>query len=285
MRLYFIATFVAISLLFHQNCLYANSGKTDTKGVGQDQNTGEYQYRRGNDDTLSNTNTSSSSSTSLSKTNSSSSNRSSSGNYSSTNNTTSGNNKSSSSDFLSNSNEKQSSQKSSSSTGSLSSKKGGSVSGYINIPNLAGSEVVSNIPEKNDGIGKSVKVVEVIDGDSFTCILDKKEVAIRLYGIDAPENGQTFSVKSKDYLKLILDRKNVQIKIVENDGYGKSVALVYADKINVNETLVKNGAAWVCPQYCKLIFCKEWNNYQQIAKALKMSLWEERDPVPPWEYR
>jgi endonuclease YncB( thermonuclease family) len=285
MRLYFIAIFVAISLLFHQNCLYANAGKTDTKGGSQDQNTGEDHFRRGNDDTLSNTNTSSNSNTSLSRTNSSSSNTSSSSNYFSTNNTTSGNSRSSTSDSLSSNNERQSSQKKSSGTGSLSSKKSGPVSGYINIPNLAGSEVVSNIPEKNEGIGKSVKVVEVTDGDSFTCILDKKEVAIRLYGIDAPENGQTFSVKSKDYLKQILDRKNVQIKIVENDRYGKSVALVYADKVNVNETLVKNGVAWVCPQYCKLIFCKEWNNYQQIAKALKMSLWEEREPVPPWEYR
>lgn len=284
--MYFIATFVAISLLFHQNCLYANAGKTDTNGGSQDQNTGEYQYRGENGDTLSNTNTSSSSNTSLSKTNSSSSNTSSSSNYFSTNNATSRNSRSSTSDSLSSNNERQSSQKKSSGSGSLSSKKsGGPVSGYINIPNLAGSEVVSNIPEKNDGIGKSVKVVEVTDGDSFTCILDKKEVAIRLYGIDAPENGQTFSVKSKDYLKQILDRKNVQIKIVENDRYGKSVALVYADKVNVNETLVKNGAAWVYPQYCKLIFCKEWNNYQQIAKALKMSLWEEREPVPPWEYR
>jgi len=49
MRLYFIAIFVAISLLFHQNCLYANAGKTDTKGGSQDQNTGEDHFRRGND--------------------------------------------------------------------------------------------------------------------------------------------------------------------------------------------------------------------------------------------
>lgn len=253
MRLYFITTVVFFSLFLHQNSHPASFGNTDSSGGHSNQGTSAYNARSQN---------------------SSSSN----------NDTYSSNNNSSSTDYLSKNKSQSSDGKSSSSTDRFSSKKGSPVSGYINLPNISGYEVASNIQEKENNNFRRVKIVEVMDGDTFKCIIDGKEVAIKLYGIDAPEKGQTFSVMSSIYFKQLISGKNVRIRIVENDGYGRPVALVYADDINVNETLVKNGAAWVCPQYCKLIFCEEWNGYQHIAKSLKMFLWDDGMPIPPWEY-
>jgi endonuclease YncB( thermonuclease family) len=246
MKLYFITMFIASSLLFQQNWLHAQSSKTDY---------------------------------SSSNTNSSSINKS-----SSTNNTSS----SSSSIFNSSSSFKsdnlQSSSKSSSISDFFSSKKSNPISGYINLPNLAGYEVISNITEKKYDKRQYVKAIDVTDGDRFKCTIEGKEATIRLYGIDAPEDGQPFFLESTNHFKQLLDGKNVKIKTVEYDSSGRAVSLVYADNINVNEAMVRSGAAWVNPQNCKLIFCSEWSYYQQIAKALKMSLWEEKEPIPPWEY-
>lgn len=246
MKLCFITALIAFSLLFQQNCLHAQSSRTDYN---------------------------------LSKTNNSSINKS-----SSTNTSSSSSSNFSSSNSSLKSNDKQSSSKSSSFNDFFSSKKSGPSSGYINLPNLAGYEVISNISEKKYDTRQRVKNVDVIDGDTLKGIIDGKEISIKLYGIDAPEDGQTFFLKSANYFKQLLDGKTVTIKIVDNDSSGRAVSLVYADNIYVNEAMVRSGAAWVSPQNCKLIFCSDWTYYQQIARALKMSLWEEKEPIPPWEY-
>lgn len=255
MKLHSIATSVIFYIILQHNCLAADSDGTDSSGGHLNQNTGGYNSTSWSDSSSSRNSTSSTSS------------------------------KSSSSDFMSKKDNSPSSNNKSSGTDRFSTKKGGAAAGYINLPDISGYEVVSYPPEKKKDTSQRVKVIEIIDGDTFKCIIDGKEVAIGLYGIDAPEKGQTYSVMSASYFKQLLSGKNVKIKIVENDKYGRAVALVYADNINVNETLVKNGAAWVYPQNCKLIFCDEWNEYQLIAKSLKMFLWDDGGkPVPPWEY-
>ena len=43
------------------------------------------------------------------------------------------------------------------------------------------------------------KVVEIADGDTITVLQDRKQVKIRLYGIDTPEKGQAFGKAAKKY--------------------------------------------------------------------------------------
>ena len=45
----------------------------------------------------------------------------------------------------------------------------------------------------------SGKVVGVADGDTITVLRNKKQVKIRLYGIDTPERGQAFGKKAKQF--------------------------------------------------------------------------------------
>ena len=85
----------------------------------------------------------------------------------------------------------------------------------------------------------------VADGDTIAVLRNKKEVRIRLYGIDAPERGQAFSKMAKQF-----SYKMCCGKAVATDRYATTGAMIYADKTLLNEELVKAGLAWVYWKYC-----------------------------------
>ncbi|MEQ1936453.1 MAG: thermonuclease family protein, partial [Fimbriimonadaceae bacterium] len=129
------------------------------------------------------------------------------------------------------------------------------------------------------------KITVVTDGDTITA-LDKNSVQakLRLHGIDAPESGQAFSTKAKEFTSALCFEKTVEIKIVDTDQYGSYVAIVtLPDGKILNDALVRNGMAWwyeqQAPKDAILKTC------QESAKAEKLGLWADSDPVPPWEFR
>ena len=131
-----------------------------------------------------------------------------------------------------------------------------------------------------------VRVVGVSDGDTIRVITaDSKQIKIRLHGIDAPEDGQAYGKVSTKGLRSLLAGRQVSIEPTGSDRYGRTVALVYADGLNVNEAMVSNGWAWVYPQYCTQSFCSKWIQAESIAKASKSGLWREWSVLPPWEWR
>lgn len=83
-------------------------------------------------------------------------------------------------------------------------------------------------------------VTAVIDGDSFKISNDQ---TIRLLSLDAPDIKYCFGKEAKEALaKKILD-KRVILKELETDQYGRVMAMVYVDKENINEFMIKNGLA------------------------------------------
>lgn len=84
----------------------------------------------------------------------------------------------------------------------------------------------------------SGKVVGIADGDTITVLQDKKQVRIRLYGIDCPEGGQAFGKKAKQFTSEMVFGKIVEIDYIDTDRYGRIVALVRVDGVLVNSALV-----------------------------------------------
>ena len=70
-------------------------------------------------------------------------------------------------------------------------------------------------------------VVGVSDGDTLTCLLPtKKQFKVRLQEIDAPEKGQPFGKKAKQYLSQLVFKQNVTLSV---SGYER---FIYKKKIS-----------------------------------------------------
>jgi micrococcal nuclease len=86
---------------------------------------------------------------------------------------------------------------------------------------------------------------KVIDGDT----IDVGGVGrVRLVGIDAPERGQPGYEEATNYVKSKCLGKTVYLDIDNarpKDKYGRTLAIVYVDGININQELLKLGYAKV----------------------------------------
>jgi micrococcal nuclease len=99
-----------------------------------------------------------------------------------------------------------------------------------------------------------INVVRVIDGDTiegefFKKILEVEvrfKVHFRFFGIDAPEKtGETkpLGLASMEYLKQRIEGKKVKVKVLDKDKYGRWLAYVFFEGVNINDELVEKGYA------------------------------------------
>ena len=127
------------------------------------------------------------------------------------------------------------------------------------------------------------EVIEVFDGDTILVLSEGEEVKVRLYCIDAPELLQPYGRTAKDFLSRLLLGKNVKVKERGTDQYGRVLGEVFLNGgISVNEELVKSGMAWVYKKYCKI---PSYFALEKTARENRVGLWEDENPIPPWEYR
>lgn len=133
------------------------------------------------------------------------------------------------------------------------------------------------------------KVIAISDGDTLTCRrfnLRRSETKIRFAYIDAPESSQNYGRESQKILIKMVHKKLVRINITDSDRYGRHVAVVYRIYKNVNEEMVKRGAAWVYADYIKdQKRLKYWMQLQDKAKKQKKGLWKSARPIHPSIYR
>ncbi len=93
--------------------------------------------------------------------------------------------------------------------------------------------------------------LRVLDGDTIEVMDSLKAVRIRLVNIDAPEKKQDYGRWSTDMMKSLIAGKTVTVTYFQRDRYGRILGQVYApDGMNVNQFMVRVGAAWVYEQ-CK----------------------------------
>jgi endonuclease YncB( thermonuclease family) len=144
------------------------------------------------------------------------------------------------------------------------------------------------------------RVVGVTDGDTIT-VLDANKVqhSIRLAGIDAPEKGQPFAERSKQSLRRMVMGRNARIEWDERDRYGRLVGKAWVTPAGINcaqepcpKTLdagraqLTVGLAW---HYLGRHQDEEdslaYEFDEMEARARRVGLWSEPDPVAPWDWR
>jgi micrococcal nuclease len=128
----------------------------------------------------------------------------------------------------------------------------------------------------------SDQVIGIADGDTLTVLHERKPVKIRLANIDAPEKKQAFGERSKQSLSELCFQKNATYSIQNIDRYGRTVAVVTCDGVEVNRAQVERGLAWVYAQYNKDASLPA---LQADAKSARRGLWSDHNPTPPWEFR
>ena len=126
------------------------------------------------------------------------------------------------------------------------------------------------------------KCVGVTDGDTISVMRDGSEVKIRLEGIDAPESGQDFSQRSKQFTASLVFGKEVTVKVKESDRYGRLVSRVLVAGTDVSIALVKAGLAWHFKKYST---DQELSDLEVQARLGKVGLWSMASPMAPWDYR
>lgn len=142
--------------------------------------------------------------------------------------------------------------------------------------------------------GFSGQVVAVLDGDTLEVIqrdpAGSRQVMrhrIRLAEIDAPEKGQPYGRRAKQALAVLVSGSPVRVVPVDTDRYGRMVAHIYAGEaveVWVNVEMVRQGAAWVYPDYAKTLAIRL---AEIAARKEGAGLWAlpEAERIPPWEWR
>jgi len=102
--------------------------------------------------------------------------------------------------------------------------------------------------------GQDVKVIRIIDGDTFEIENGDK---VRMIGIDAPELKDNNGLESKNHLKFLIENKYVSLikdeKNKNKDFFGRLLRYVYLNNYDVNLKMIEDGYANV---YTKFKFTK-----------------------------
>ena len=129
--------------------------------------------------------------------------------------------------------------------------------------------------------------VGVSDGDTITVLKDgKTPIKIRLYGIDTPEKKQAFGMKAKLYTSGLVFQQIVMVQTIDIDRYNREVAIITLPDSSLLQTrILESGMAWVYTKYCSAEFRSEWQALEENSKNKKMGLWQDKDAMPPWQWR
>ena len=133
------------------------------------------------------------------------------------------------------------------------------------------------------------RVVRVTDGDTIVVLgLDNAQHKIRLVGIDAPERGQAYGTKSKEYLSDSVAGKFVVVVYDKRDRYERILGKVLLSGKEMNLEQIRAGLAWHYKKYQNEQSPSDRELYSEAeieAREAKRGLWHDPEPAPPWEYR
>lgn len=131
------------------------------------------------------------------------------------------------------------------------------------------------------------KIIRVVDGDTVMVLNNEGGISrIRLYGVDAPESAQKGGADATRFAEALASFKEVEVLVQDTDQYGRSVALVRLPNGKLlNEELIRSGHAWVYRAYCTQPICLTWLALEKEAKDQRLGLWQDKKPVPPWQWR
>jgi endonuclease YncB( thermonuclease family) len=144
------------------------------------------------------------------------------------------------------------------------------------------------------------RVVRAVDGDTVY-VLDaaQEQHKVRLSGIDAPERKQPFGTKSKEHLAELVAGQDIEVAWTNTDRWRRLIGTVWVASpdcrsepcpktLDAGLGLLTSGLAWHYKKYAHEQAEEDGERYafaEEEARAKRAGLWNEPDPVPPWQWR
>ena len=130
------------------------------------------------------------------------------------------------------------------------------------------------------------KVRYVYDGDTvkLQSLQSGQEIKLRITDIDAPERNQSYGKQSRRALIKLCTGNDIQIdaKLTGTDQYHRRLGKLYCNNTNVSLYLLQQGLAWHNTKYSADATMRA---AAAKARAQKLGLWKQRNPMPPWVWR
>ena len=137
------------------------------------------------------------------------------------------------------------------------------------------------------------EVIRVTDGD--TVVIDPENggnsFTCRLYGIDAPETakrdrkGQPYAVKAGEELRNLIFGQRVEVLRTGEKTYNREVCIIMRNDMDINREMVKRGYAWAYRKHLKSPYASEYIEAEKEARSRRAGIWQEDNPLPPWEFK
>jgi micrococcal nuclease len=130
----------------------------------------------------------------------------------------------------------------------------------------------------------SSMVVKFYDGDNITVIQEGIKTKVSLACIDAPELKQAFGNSARKALKSMVGNSEFSMRVFAKDRFGRLIAEVFANDINVNKALVMQGLAHFRSSYKN--GCEGYAEAEQLAQKQRLGMWQDGiDIESPQQFR
>ena len=126
------------------------------------------------------------------------------------------------------------------------------------------------------------KVVGVSDGDTIAVMREGKAAKVRLNGVDCPEKKQAYGTRAKQFTSSQVFGKVVEVQYEKEDRYRRILGNVLIDNQDLSQALLRAGLAWHYRQYSK---SQTLQALEDEARATKLGLWQDKNPIAPWLFR
>jgi micrococcal nuclease len=129
----------------------------------------------------------------------------------------------------------------------------------------------------------SGRVVGVTDGDTISVLRQGRAATVRLVGIDAPEKGQAYGQRAKQFAASLAFGETVTVRVSGHDRYGRLLGeVILSDGRSLNQELVRAGFAWWFRKYSRDATLA---HLEEEAREGRRGLWADPSPEAPWTYR
>ena len=134
----------------------------------------------------------------------------------------------------------------------------------------------------------AASVLSIGDGDTITITNGSQKTKVRLACIDAPETSKSpYGMESRKTLQGLLPiGSQVTVRTKATDRYGRSVSEVLRGAININQSLVGSGNAFVYWQYISGCDRQTYSRLESDARLKRLGVWSVPNGIQrPWDYR